>query len=68
MSSCDPLVVVITSSPPASIVFGATQGPRGIAGPSGSEGNISSQANNSLTTGSDGGLFVNSVVDLGTFN
>ena len=40
-------------------------GPRG---PSGSAGNISDDNNNLLTSGSDGGLFVNGAFDLGTFN
>ena len=40
----------------------------GPPGPSGSAGNISSDANNGLTTGTDGGLFVTNAVDLGTFN
>jgi hypothetical protein len=40
----------------------------GPPGPSGSAGNISDDSGNILTTGTDGGLFVNGAFDLGTFN
>ena len=42
------------------------QGPQGPAGTSGAD--ISTDANNGLTTGIDGGLYVTNAVDLGTFN
>jgi hypothetical protein len=39
----------------------------GTQGPSGAS-NISTDANNGLTTGTDSGLYVTNAVDLGTFN
>jgi hypothetical protein len=57
--------VIVT--PPVVVVV--TVSAVGIQGPPGTGGaDISSDLNNGLTTGSDGGLFVTNALDLGTFN
>jgi hypothetical protein len=59
-----PLVLLtVTQTNPVSVIISQV----GVQGPSGTA-NISSDANNGLVTGSDGGLFVTNATDLGTFN
>jgi|TARA_R110000782_G_scaffold171682_1_gene263398 hypothetical protein len=57
--------VIETIQNGGSSVIAAVVGPPGA---NGSAGNISNDANNGLTTGNDGGLYVTNAVDLGTFN
>ena len=55
---------IIVTAPSAISVVVSQVGTQGSPGTS----SISTDANNALTDGSDGGLYVTSAVDLGTFN
>ena len=73
--SCEPIVVVVEATPAATVVnvnSTPTVVQIGIQGPSGVSptSDISTDAGNQLTNGSDNKLFVPpfSSVDLGTFN
>lgn len=60
--------IIVTAPAKINVVVSmvGAQGPQGPAGGGGAD--ISGDANNGLTTGTDGGLFVTNATDLGTFN